>query len=585
MRLRSLCVIGACWRLPKATSTENATRTKRNLQHFPYMQLNDANFPRFQPDADMDDANLDVKQRKYDKALGSINPDGDIVYASFFAPKPRDILQGVLGSLRNVVLGSFMCLAVFGASIYLAFIGKGFFWGLISILVGSVISVGVAAYTVLQILYQLLVGLYKTPSSVKAWRNGEVWHPEQRVWTNYTLAEEKQELKQREKPYLYVPINQTYYAMLGVPFGATALEVGKAYDILAKKLKDDNIDDVTAHSKLVNFYQAYRTLSNSTLRDEYDRIGVTSDDHDIFPFNTQAFVDTLLDCEKAASTFGELRVITFVDRIKDMIVLVSIHEGENVPDVMELNPHVKSGIESMLADIIVTGWGDYQRNRQIRIAETFLELIDGYVNELVSREDFEVACRAFAEAIGDSLFGHKFLSLIGDALVNEADEYRRPFSFFSWSSFYYCAWNIMISSFQVLTTHQSIINRIKANANANENEIKVSKKTLTDKLQSILPLYIDGMWSVMAYDIAETMNRVCWRLLSDTSVTSTTRRRRAKALLLLGRAMREVQDATCAVLKDRIAPAIKAATSAGSNLQNEAMNGSDLTDYQHTQTA
>ena len=58
-----------------------------------------------------------------------------------------------------------------------------------------------------------------------------------------------------------------------------------------------------------------------------------------------------------------------------------------------------------------------------------------------------------------------------------------------------------------------------------------------------MPVFINAMLKVSAYDIQKTLSRVCHKVLKDNSVSETVQRRRAEGLLVLGSHFRALGEA------------------------------------------
>jgi curved DNA-binding protein CbpA len=97
-----------------------------------------------------------------------------------------------------------------------------------------------------------------------------------------------------------VPVNRTYYDLLGVPTDATAAEINLAYSAFTN-------GNETNEDQLLVLNQAYRTLSdNKSLRD-YDKLGVSPDEHNLPRLDTSVLVTVLLDCESTEPFLGDLQ--------------------------------------------------------------------------------------------------------------------------------------------------------------------------------------------------------------------------------------------------------------------------------------
>ena len=74
-----------------------------------------------------------------------------------------------------------------------------------------------------------------------------------------------------------------YYAMLGVPRGASASEIKKAYRKQARKFHPDMNKNSTATKSMADINEAHDVLSDTHKRNAYDTLGIQRDDPPIAP--------------------------------------------------------------------------------------------------------------------------------------------------------------------------------------------------------------------------------------------------------------------------------------------------------------
>ena len=222
-----------------------------------------------------------------------------------------------------------------------------------------------------------------------------------------------------------------------------------------------------------------------------------------------------------------------------------------------------------MTKLLVTGWVAGIEARQVEVAQNVLRLIEAYDSDQSSRAAYDAACRAYVTEVAASFFGSRFLSLIGRILVQQADIYRTstsPWSWFpgayavasSWFEGWQGSWNMVVTGRRAYNDFPVVPERVK------KDQVDTSGVKFRKGLQHVLSLVIDPVWSFVSLDVADTLRGACWRILSDTSVDSAERQRRAEALRILGQALLREQVETCvdralstAVIKERIGLAIE----------------------------
>ncbi len=105
----------------------------------------------------------------------------------------------------------------------------------------------------------------------------KVWDEEKRVWYNYNLIEEAEEVLQsdpQDETVKVSAVDTALYDRLGVPPTATRAEIKKAYRTRALALHPDkNPDDPNASENFQKLGAAYQVLIDDQLREAYDKGG------------------------------------------------------------------------------------------------------------------------------------------------------------------------------------------------------------------------------------------------------------------------------------------------------------------------
>ena len=97
------------------------------------------------------------------------------------------------------------------------------------------------------------------------------------------------------------------YELLGIPRGATLIEIKRSYRRLARKYHPDiNPGDNTAEARFKEITRAYETLSNPEARQRYDASGAFSDSSTTVTYGFEGFDFSAAAAQGAAPTFGDL---------------------------------------------------------------------------------------------------------------------------------------------------------------------------------------------------------------------------------------------------------------------------------------
>jgi molecular chaperone DnaJ len=104
------------------------------------------------------------------------------------------------------------------------------------------------------------------------------------------------------------------YELLGLPRGATLIEIKRSYRRLARKFHPDiNPGDNTAEARFKEITRAYETLSDPDRRLRYDAAGAMGESTTI-TFGFEGFDFSSSGGHSAATTFGDLYAEVFTQR-------------------------------------------------------------------------------------------------------------------------------------------------------------------------------------------------------------------------------------------------------------------------------
>lgn len=455
--------------------------------------------------------------------------------------KPRGLVEGALNAAKSALLGVSISLAsVVGLPVVGYKGGHGASGAIGGIVVGSILAAIVSILTASNIVYQVAVGAFHTPGAVWASLQGQYWDESKREWLpQYDLKKEEEDLESRKQQSATVN-HMEYYELLGVGPKATAREIKKAYFRKAKDVHPDkNPNNPEANEEFLRLHHAYSTLSDDKLRAEYDKYGRTSDSQ-VSMFDAKVFFAVLLDSESVELYVGELQVSYYINKLMELVALAQSAEAN------------QEAFEVLMG----MSFEDDTLRRQVEIAKNLLTFVDDFVAEKILREEFVTKCSVHAQTIAQSAFGREFLTMIGRALKLESDiylGYSNPLDYPLGliSSVRRTAGGIR-QKWAALSKTLHLGHRlyeIGANETASTNVHGSSKEEGVhldpEDLKQLLPDLLDMAWAYIARDVAKTLAGACRRLFHD-AVGQATRRRRARAVKLLGQAMLAAQTETCA---------------------------------------
>lgn len=479
--------------------------------------------------------------------------------AVFPTQAPKDIIEGSLRGMQHALIGGVTGLAAcLGIPFAMAKSDLGYLWGislggLIGVLSGgTAVIVGTASG-----LYQFVLGVKNTPRTLWATWKGEEWNPETKTWETYRLAQEAEELL--SSPFSsssHQGSNQrnnsrrvqdtTMYDLLEVDSSATGKEIKKAYFAKAKQYHPDkNPDDESANEKFLQIHKAYQTLSDEQSRAAYDNYGTSSSSSfstsngTTFYFNVEVFFEVLFGLQPEVEFYvGTLTVSSFVRQLMDLYRFSS--GGTQL--TKELWTRLRQASRHAT------------RQRYVEIATNLHKRIDAFATtsrESVTETTFRASCATEASRIDESLvFGDRFLEMIGTSLVLEGATYinfRRvvvgwPASFMLMLRRRHHKWGGRIKSWRktwnavadFMAQREQQEDDEGTENSKKEQERMQQQKITSETIEAVLPALLEMAWAHIAYDIALTLEAACQKLLRDADASADTKRRRARALVILG---------------------------------------------------
>ena len=448
---------------------------------------------------------------------------------------PRDVVQGVKTGLATAAIGmisSFGCLI--GTPYLLSPMGwPGIVLGLVLGGIGSagalLVSFGIAAASV-------GIGLWKTPKAIYAsWFQRKKWDSEEREWKHYTLDEEAEEILKSETARTSVS-DSTYYDVLDIKPGSTSKDIKRAYFSKAKLVHPDkNPNDEEAAAQFIQLHKAYQTLSDPKLREDYDQFG-SSSSFGAGGFNAEVFFEILFASQLVEPYIGQLAVASFVNRIQSLSQLSSDDASQATIDLSVFWQNSKL----------------QKKKRSVQVAQHLRERIQSFVNGSMSDDEFIDGCLKEADEIASSGFGEIFLVHIGSSLVQEANLYLQknilkvPLWIYSSVSKKVRGVKSTIGGMKQLATLFAEMNAESegetsdVNKSSSRRQSTEESKFTEEYLETFLPQILELAWAYNARDIASLIEKASFKVLNDSSATSShERRRRALALRLLGQSFLE----------------------------------------------
>ncbi|KAL7581427.1 hypothetical protein ACA910_022009 [Epithemia clementina (nom. ined.)] len=444
--------------------------------------------------------------------------------------RTRGLFDGCFRALKSSLFGLVLAVLCFPGLPVIGYNKFGLLGLLFGGIAGSIFGVFALLASFISSFCQIALGLVTMPASILATFSGKTWDRDRGDYVYYELEAEAQELENRRRSREVS--SRTYYDRLGVSPDASKEAIKKAYRKKAKLVHPDkNPDDVNAQAEFLRLHEAYHTLSDEKLRAEYDRYGRTTSGNKAF--DASLFFAVLLDAEVVEPFIGELRVSFYVNKVQELIELSQIE------------------VDTDSFTAFMDGWNDDARRRHLEIARNLLDFLSSYENDDITEKHLAFKFRKRAEEIAETVFGNRFLKMIGESLILETEKFLGysslltvPSGLFSSSLQYYGRiFNSFHSWHKTFKAARSFI--AAGNFTSGDNWSNDGSLTFDpEKVKSMLPDLLELAWAYIVSDVSWTLQGACGKLLAD-SVGRQRRQRRAKGLRLLGKVMLAVQEETC----------------------------------------
>jgi len=368
----------------------------------------------------------------------------------FSTRRPKDAMAGFSSGIKNVGKG---VVAGVAAAVSLPVMGAreggvgGFAKGVAAgVFAGVALPVG----GVVTGAMQMGRGIWNTPESISASREGKEWDPRKREWYVYSLKEEAEKVlneteeeflkkKKEEKmrkveeaeskgsdaipgmdnsanaadgqeeakmPSRHVK-DKAYYDLLEVETNATPGQIKKAYYLKARKLHPDkNPNDPKANEKFQQIGTAYQVLSDPQLRERYDKHGLDGVE-DVPVMDSSAFFMMIFGSDKFDFFVGELQLAMMMSMGQE---LGEQDDEEALQGLFDDNPQMEYR----------------QRKRVVQCAVNLAKLLDEYMAEVRETNGeslkFKAKIEHEAQELSGSPFGGTLLNVIAYVYIEQAEK-------------------------------------------------------------------------------------------------------------------------------------------------------------------
>ncbi|ESS34213.1 DnaJ domain-containing protein [Toxoplasma gondii VEG] len=514
------------------------------------------------------------------------SPEGTIMGGLFSTRKPKDAGAGISSALKSVGKG----VAAGAASLFvLPAVGAsqqgvgGFFKGVGA---GVVAAVALPVTGVCVAGYQVARGFVNTPEAIHERSQGKKWDKKAREWKEnwYSLKEEAEEVVGKENPFKAataaaaapktseVPgekrevVDRELYDVLEISTDATQDEIRRQYYRLARKYHPDkNREDPEAKVKFQKVGEAYQVLGDEERRAQYDKFGSAAA-QDMPLIDSSLFFMMLFGSEELEPYIGKLKMAMFVEMVdKDA------KQAENVSEEM---------------------FAFEQRKREVQLALSLCDRIEPFVEAIAKNENAEGAAmsnevaewkskmRLEAEKLCRSSFGDAIVEAIGWTYENSATQFLGKVDTFLGLGGRYAkiqahsrsvgnSWRTANAAVRAALAarqmQQKAVKKQRSKEKAKKKKMREAAQAASKKgedptaaaadaaqdeeeatddapsaedvkqFEETLPLILETMLQICLMDIETTVRAAAKKTFKDMGVDLDCRRRRAEALVELGR--------------------------------------------------
>lgn len=532
---------------------------------------------QYPPQTEAATTNIMVENSTNEMNEEEVEELNDVFNTLFSTRRPKDAGAGLSSGLKSVAKGT---LAGAASLVAQPIAGaqqdgvRGFFSGLATG-VASAVALPVTGICVGAV--QVGRGVMNSGEAIRSSKQGMVWDQEKRVWINYILDDEYEEVEKEMAKLEGKKHDSTsdlaggdgmpekkvkdreYYDVLGVSTNATQSQIKKAYYKEARRVHPDKCpDDPEAAKKFQELGAAYQTLFDEKKRAEYDKNGKPEKgsaevENEIDP---HIFFNVMFGSALVEPYIGELWIATTADTVmKDAMDQQSQQMMMDVDDPADLASRATQSAQAKLR----------QRRREVKCAMNLRQRMDSYVTGKESLESFAAGCKDEAETIGKGAYGATFLTTMGHSMLLDAEEYLGFQSSFlgieghvartkkigrsfnnnatlfgagikvarAGRKAYRDAESAQVNS-QKMKEKSGATNEVEEEPEMTEEDEIAQAKKAAETLEQSLPVILDLVWAINVRDISQTIKRSCKKLFSDAALEIPGRVKRAEAMRILG---------------------------------------------------
>lgn len=463
---------------------------------------------------------------------------------------PSNLVTGSVRGVGTATIG-YACSAAFVLGVPIRATTDGWnFAGVVGAPIGLVFGciiaglggTGIALVSTQLVLYQIIVGLIRTPGSCVAAIRGQDWDDTLQEFRHCDLPSDSIILDMSEGDFMAVlkvkgnigevlgahqsggsgaaggantgstgrskknVQDKEFYNVLGVEPEATAGEIKKAYYKKAKENHPDrHPDDPEAQKKFQKIGEAYQVLSDDKLRTQYDSKGKDAVDAST-KMGASSMYAMIFGNENFEGIIGELQIAGHLEALTNGSTISS--------ELMQFK----------------------QRKRELQCAVNLVNKLNSYKSH-DSKAHFLEKVQKEAAELTDTALGGALLACIGQSYMDAAKSEMNTLASLVISlqqtgvGFVNACQTIATGTSTVLSALDLSYAQSEEKSFPMDKKVKENVKKCTSRVTENM---FSLMWLITKTDIASTLAAICNKVLHDVSVTPEARLVRCEAMLILG---------------------------------------------------